>query len=59
MIGIAIDKGYIEIVNQKVLDFFPDYRIKRKEGTIQKITIRDLLTMTAPYKYKFAPYIFI
>lgn len=59
LIGIAIDKGYIESVNQKVLHFFPDYRIKRKEGTIEEITIRDLLTMTAPYKYKFAPYTII
>ena len=56
LIGIAIDKGYIKSINQKVLEFFPDYTIKRGEKTIQQITLRDLLTMTAPYKYKFAPY---
>ena len=56
LIGIAIDKGYIDSVQQKVLDFFPDYKIKRGEKTIQSITIEDLLTMTAPYKYKHEPY---
>lgn len=56
LIGIAIDKGYIKSIDQKVLEFFSDYTIKRGEKTIQQITLRDLLTMTAPYKYKFAPY---
>lgn len=57
LVGIAIDQGYIKSVDQKVLDFFPDYRVKRREKTIQDITLKHLLTMTAPYKYKFAPYI--
>jgi CubicO group peptidase (beta-lactamase class C family) len=56
LIGIAIDKGYLDSVNQKVLEFFPDYTVKRGEKTIQRVTIRDILTMTAPYKYKSAPY---
>lgn len=56
LIGIAIDKGYIKSINQKVLDFFPDYEVKRGEKTIQSVTIKDLLTMTAPYKYKSEPY---
>ena len=56
LIGIAIDKGYIKSINQKVLDFFPDYTVKRGEKTIQSITLKDLLTMTAPYKHKTEPY---
>ncbi len=56
LIGIAIDKGYIKSINQPVLDFFPDYTVKRGEKTIYQVTLRDLLTMTAPFKYKFAPY---
>ncbi|SJZ39386.1 serine hydrolase domain-containing protein [Anaerorhabdus furcosa] len=56
LIGIAIDKGYIKSINDRVLDYFPEYKIKRGEKTIQQITIRHLLTMTAPYKYIFAPY---
>lgn len=30
LIGIAIDKGYIKSVDQKVLDFFPNYIVKKK-----------------------------
>lgn len=57
LIGIAMDKGYIKGPDQKVLDFFPEYEIKKGEKTIQNITLKNLLTMTAPYKYKFNPYI--
>lgn len=56
LIGIATDKGYIKSINQKVLDFFPDYEVKRGEKTIQTVTLKDILTMTAPYKYKSEPY---
>lgn len=54
--GIVIDRGYIESVDQKVLDFFPEYTVKRGEKTIYDVTIRHLLTMTAPYKYKSEPW---
>jgi CubicO group peptidase (beta-lactamase class C family) len=56
LLGIAIDKGYIKNINQKVLDFFPDYAVKRGEKTIQNVTLKDIMTMTAPYKYKSEPY---
>lgn len=56
LIGIAVDQGYIRSIDQKVLDFFPDYTPKRGEKTAQRVTIRDMLTMTAPFKYKSAPY---
>ena len=29
LIGIAVDKGYIQSSEQKVLDFFPTYQVKR------------------------------
>lgn len=54
--GIAIDKGFIESEDQKVLDFFPGYEVKRGEKTIYGVTIRHLLTMTAPYKYRSEPW---
>ena len=54
--GIAVDKGLIKDVNQKVMDFFPDYEVKRGEKTIYDVTIKHLLTMTAPYKYKSEPW---
>lgn len=59
LIGIAVDKGYIKDINDKILDFFPGYTVKKREKTIQNITLKDLLTMTAPYKYKAAPYTYI
>lgn len=54
--GIAIDKGYIKSPDQNVLEFFPDYKLRRGEKTIQHVTIENMLTMTAPYKYKSEPY---
>jgi len=57
LIGIAIDKGYIKSINQKVLEFFPDYTVKEGEETIQSVTLKNLLTMTAPYKHEAEPYI--
>lgn len=57
LIGIAIDKGYIKSVNQKVLDFFPDYPAAPEDRTLPRIALRDLLTMTAPYKHEEEPYI--
>ena len=54
--GIALDKGYIESVERKVMDFYPDYTVKRGEKTIYEVTIRHLLTMTAPYKGKSEPW---
>ena len=54
--GIAIDKGFIKSVDQKVMDFFPDYIPKRGEKTIYDVTIKHLLTMTAPYKGRSEPW---
>ncbi|MBR0137992.1 MAG: serine hydrolase [Erysipelotrichaceae bacterium] len=56
LIGIAIDKGQIGSVDDKVLDYFPDYQVKRGEKTIYDVTIRHLLTMRAPYKCKYDPW---
>lgn len=47
---------YRERRSEGVLDFYPEYTVKRGEKTIQHITIKDMLTMTAPYKYKWNPY---
>ncbi|OPH53494.1 6-aminohexanoate hydrolase [Paenibacillus ferrarius] len=51
LIGIAIDARYIECVDQKVLDFFPEYVPGAVEKQKREITIRHLLTMTAPYSF--------
>lgn len=52
LIGIAIDSGYIESVDQKVKDFFPQYIASGNDKYKGEITIRQLLTMTAPYSFE-------
>ena len=54
--GIALDRCCIKSLDQKVMDFFPDYTVKRGEKTIYEVTIKHLLTMTAPFKYKSEPW---
>ena len=54
--GIAVDRGHIADTDQRVLDFFPGYTVKRGEKTIFDVTLRHLLTMTAPYKYRSEPW---
>ena len=56
LIGIALDKGQIKSIDDKVLDYFPDYKVKRGEKTIYDVTIKHLLTMRAPYKCKGDPW---
>ena len=56
LIGIAIDKGSIRSVDCRVLDSFPEYVVPAGEERIKDIRIKDLLTMTAPYKYEVEPY---
>jgi CubicO group peptidase (beta-lactamase class C family) len=47
LIGIAIDKGFIDNVNHKVLDYFPDLTIANNDARKQVITIENLLTMSS------------
>ena len=54
--GIAVDKGFIKSVDEKVIDFFPDYQVKRGEKTNYDVKLEHLLTMTAPYKYRSEPW---
>ncbi|OBZ10284.1 serine hydrolase [Bacillus sp. FJAT-26390] len=52
LIGIALDAQYINHIDQKVLDFFPEYVPDAADRQKQVITIRHLLTMTAPYAFE-------
>jgi CubicO group peptidase (beta-lactamase class C family) len=52
LIGIAIDAGFIHSVDQKVLDFFPEYGADPADFQKRTITLRHLLTMTAPFAWK-------
>lgn len=52
LIGITIDAGYIKNVEQKVLDFFPEYIPAADDIQKRAITLKHLLTMTAPIASK-------
>jgi len=52
LIGIAIAQGHIESKEQKVLDFFPEYKTSTTDFMKRKITIKHLLTMSVPYAWK-------
>lgn len=52
LIGIAIDSGYIQSIDQSVLDFFPEYDLDASDTQKKEITIRHLLTMTAPFAFE-------
>lgn len=52
LIGIAVDQGYIKSIDQCILDFFPDYEAALTNEAARGITLRHLLTMTAPYPYE-------
>ncbi len=46
LVGIAIDKGFIQSVDQKLLDFFPQYTdIQNLDERKRAITVRDVLMM--------------
>ena len=51
LVGIAIAKGCIEGVAQKVLDFFPEFPIGPRDDLKRSMTIKHLLTMTAGFHW--------
>lgn len=55
LVGIAIDQGYIDSVNQTVLELFPDREIANLDARKQAMTIEDLLTMRAGLDWPSGP----
>ena len=51
LVGIAIDKGFIEDVNQTVIDYFPNRTIENLDSRKNQITIEHLLTMSAGFEW--------
>lgn len=47
LIGIAIDKGFIKSLDEKLIDFYPDFQFSNSSSLRESIRIRDLLTMSA------------
>lgn len=47
LIGIALREGYIKSLDQKVVDFYPEYVTQDTDPQIKNITLEHLLTMTS------------
>jgi CubicO group peptidase (beta-lactamase class C family) len=46
LVGLAIEHGYLESLDEKILTFFPEYLpLQGADEQVEKITIEDLLTM--------------
>lgn len=45
--GIALEKAYLSGLDQRMLDFFPDYEILNRSDQKESITLEDLLTMSS------------
>ena len=52
LVGIALDLGYLDSLDQHVIDFFPDLApAKDASPRLEELTIRDLLTMRAGFAH--------
>ncbi len=51
LIGMAVADGLIKSLDDKVLDYFTEYAASPADRLKKEITIRHLLTMTAPYPF--------
>jgi CubicO group peptidase (beta-lactamase class C family) len=52
LIGIAIEQGFIEGVDLKLIDLFPEYnRLENMDPRKNVINLENLLTMTAGYRW--------
>jgi len=49
LVGIALHEGFIDSMNQKVIDFFPEYKDRITDPRKLKLTIKDILTMRSGY----------
>ncbi len=50
LIGIAIDKGFIQDVNQTIVEFFPNRKILNLDDQKRSMTLKNLLMMTSGLK---------
>jgi CubicO group peptidase (beta-lactamase class C family) len=52
LVGIALEAGWLRSVEQKVFEFFPEYRSSPGDARKRDLTLRHLLTMTAPVAWQ-------
>jgi len=51
LIGIALDKGYLDSVDQKLIEFFPEYASDDLDPRIEGIRLKHILTMSAGFSW--------
>ena len=51
LIGIALEKGYLKSLDQKLVEFFPEYVTDDQDPRKKEITLRHLLTMSAGFAW--------
>jgi CubicO group peptidase (beta-lactamase class C family) len=52
LVGIALDQGCLSSVDQKMVEFFPEFAEEIKDPRKKQITIRHLLEMRAGYPWE-------
>ena len=52
LVGIALDQGYLESVDQKMVEFFPELADRIRDRRKNDITIRHMLQMRAGYPWE-------
>jgi len=51
LIGIALDKGYLKSVDQKLIEFFPEYITDDLDPRKKEISLKQLLTMSSGFRW--------
>lgn len=49
LVGIALREGYLQSLDQRLLDFFPEYTQTTPDARKQQITLRHLLNLSSGY----------
>lgn len=52
LVGIALDQGCLSSVDQKMMDFFPEFADRVTDPRKEQITIRQMLQMRAGYPWE-------
>ena len=52
LVGVVLDQGYLSSVDQRMMDFFPEFAGQINDPRKEQITIRDLLQMRAGYPWE-------
>jgi CubicO group peptidase (beta-lactamase class C family) len=55
LIGIAMDKGYIDTVDQRIVDFFPERTFANMDQRKEAMTLEDVLTMRTGLEWQELP----